>query len=323
VATTHIGGATPVIQNGTTGVGGAPRLRERVTQPLDIAHLSKTYPNGVRALDDVSLTIPAGMFGLLGPNGAGKSTLMRTIATLQRPDAGSIRLGDIDVLAEPDAVRRRLGYLPQEFGLYPNLSAEMVLDHFAALKGVSAKGERRELVRALLQQTNLFESRAKRVGGFSGGMKQRLGIAIALAGRPELLIVDEPTAGLDPTERRRFLNLLGEIGEAVIVILSTHIVDDVRELCHRMAIINRGKVVRFGDPGPIIEQMRGCVWRRAVPRAELASVHADYDVISTRLVAGVPVVHVYSPTNPGPDFTPVDAGLEDVYFHEIGADAEV
>ena len=212
---------------------------------LVIQNLSKTYANGVHALAGLSLTIPNGMFGLLGPNGAGKSTLMRTIATLQRPDAGTIRLGTLDVLAQPDEVRKLLGYLPQEFGLYPNLSAEMVLDHFASLKGVSARGERKALVDALLQQTNLYEVRAKRVGGFSGGMKQRLGIAIALAGQPQLLIVDEPTAGLDPTERRRFLNLLADISEDVIVILSTHIVDDVRELCQRMAIINLGQVV-FG-----------------------------------------------------------------------------
>jgi ABC-2 type transport system ATP-binding protein len=292
-----------------------------VSQDLRIDHLSKTYPTGVRALQDVSLTIPPGMFGLLGPNGAGKSTLMRTIATLQRPDAGSIRLGDLDVLADPDAVRQRLGYLPQEFGLYPNLSAEMVLDHFAELKGVTAKTERRALVSALLHQTNLYEMRAKRVGGFSGGMKQRLGIAIALAGRPQLLIVDEPTAGLDPTERRRFLNLLGEISEDVIVILSTHIVEDVRELCQRMAIIDRGRVVLAGDPAHVVDQMRGRVWRRSVPRAALAAVAAMYNVISTRLVAGTPVVHVYSETHPGPEFVPVEAGLEDVYFHQLGSQA--
>lgn len=288
---------------------------------LVIEHLSKTYANGVRALHDVTLTVPPGMFGLLGPNGAGKSTLMRTIATLQRPDAGTIRLGPIDVLEQPDAVREVLGYLPQEFGLYPNLSAETVLDHFAELKGVTAAGERRALVGALLQQTNLYEVRGKRVGGFSGGMKQRLGIAIALAASPRLLIVDEPTAGLDPTERRRFLNLLGEIGEDVIVILSTHIVDDVRELCHRMAIINQGQVVLSGDPAQAIEALRGRVWRRAVPRAELPAFTAAHDVISTRLVAGTPVAHVYSDGDPGVGFAAVDAGLEDVYFHQLGAQA--
>jgi ABC-2 type transport system ATP-binding protein len=288
---------------------------------LVIEHLSKTYPNGVRALYDLSLTVPPGMFGLLGPNGAGKSTLMRTIATLQLPDTGTIRLGDINVLDQPDAVRRILGYLPQEFGLYPNLSAEMVLDHFAELKGVTHRGERHDLVGALLKQTNLYDVRSKKVGGFSGGMKQRLGIAIALAGRPKLLIVDEPTAGLDPTERRRFLNLLGEIGEEIIVILSTHIVEDVRELCPRMAIINRGEVVLTTDPAQAIDAMRGRVWRAAVPRTQLAAFGAEHDVISTRLVGGVPTVHVYSESNPGAAFTPVDPGLEDVYFHQLGASA--
>jgi ABC-type multidrug transport system ATPase subunit len=288
---------------------------------LVIDRLSKTYANGVQALRDVTLSVAPGMFGLLGPNGAGKSTLMRTIATLQRPDSGTIRLGDIDVLAQPAELRKLLGYLPQEFGLYPNQSAEAVLDHFAELKGVTVRGERRDLVRALLQQTNLYELRDKKVGGFSGGMKQRLGIAIALAGRPRLLIVDEPTAGLDPTERRRFLNLLGEIGEDVIVILSTHIVDDVRELCHRMAIINQGEVVLAGDPASVIDELRGRVWRCAVPRAELAAFATAHDVISTRLVAGTPMVHVYSEASPGPGFTAVEAGLEDVYFHRLGAQA--
>jgi ABC-type multidrug transport system ATPase subunit len=288
---------------------------------LVIEGLSKTYANGVQALRDVTLTVAPGMFGLLGPNGAGKSTLMRTIATLQRPDSGAIRLGDIDVLAQPAELRKQLGYLPQEFGLYPNQSAEAVLDHFAELKGVTASGERRDLVSALLQQTNLYELRHKKVGGFSGGMKQRLGIAIALAGSPRLLIVDEPTAGLDPTERRRFLNLLGEIGEGVIVILSTHIVDDVRELCHRMAIINQGAVVLSGDPAAVIEELRGRVWRSVVPRADLAAFAAAHEVISTRLVAGTPVVHVYSDADPGTGFTPVEAGLEDVYFHRLGAQA--
>lgn len=285
---------------------------------LTIQNLSKTYSNGVQALAGVSLTIPNGMFGLLGPNGAGKSTLMRTIATLQRPDTGTIRLGTLDVLAQPDEVRKLLGYLPQEFGLYPNLSAEMVLDHFAELKGVSDRKERKALVDSLLRQTNLLEARGKRVGGFSGGMKQRLGIAIALAGNPRLLIVDEPTAGLDPTERRRFLNLLAEISEDVIVILSTHIVDDVRELCHRMAIINRGQVVVTGDPRESIDAMRGRVWSRAVPRADLPAFTASHAVISTRLVGGMPIVHVFSESNPGDGFAAVDAGLEDVYFHRIG-----
>jgi ABC-type multidrug transport system ATPase subunit len=285
---------------------------------LVIRNLSKTYPNGVRALDDVSLTIEPGMFGLLGPNGAGKSSLMRTIATLQQPDAGTIHLGDVDVLRQPDAIRRTLGYLPQEFGLYPNLSAEMVLDHFATLKGLTNARERKQVVHALLQQTNLYDVRGKNVGGFSGGMKQRLGIAIALAGNPRLVIVDEPTAGLDPSERNRFLNLLGEIGESVIVILSTHIVDDVRELCSSMAIFNRGRVVLSGDPSRVIEEVRGRIWRRVVPKAELEAVRAAHEVISVRLVAGNPVVHVYSETQPDPSFTAVEPGLEDVYFHRIG-----
>jgi ABC-type multidrug transport system ATPase subunit len=288
---------------------------------LLIDSLSKTYANGVRALNNVSLDIPAGMFGLLGPNGAGKATLMRTIATLQPPDSGSIRLGNIDVLAQPDEVRKILGYLPQEFGFYPNLSAERVLDHFAALKGVANAAERRDLTQALLQQTNLWETRKKAVGGFSGGMKQRLGIAIALAGRPKLLIVDEPTAGLDPTERHRFLNLLSEIGEDVIVILSTHIVEDVRELCRRMAIINRGEVILQGDPTQVLDDVRGHIWRKRIRKAELASIQSSLDVISVRLVAGDPVVHVYSDASPGDGFTSVEPLLEDVYMHRVGATA--
>ena len=290
---------------------------------LVIDRLSKTYPNGVRALNQVSLTIPTGMFGLLGPNGAGKSTLMRTIATLQLPDSGSIRFGDIDVVANPEAVRRVLGYLPQEFGLYPNLSAEMVLDHFATLKGVADARERKELVKALLQQTNLYESRTKRVGGFSGGMKQRLGIAIALAGSPRLIIVDEPTAGLDPTERHRFLNLLAEIGSEIVVILSTHIVEDVRELCHSMAIIDRGEVVLTGDPAVVLDAVRGRIWKKAVSKSELDVVARDFDVISSRLVAGRPVVHVYSEGLPGDGFTQAEASLEDVYFHRLKSRCDV
>jgi len=288
---------------------------------LLIDRLSKTYANGVRALNSVSLEVPAGMFGLLGPNGAGKSTLMRTIATLQQPDSGSVRLGDIDVLAQPDEVRKVLGYLPQEFGFYPNLSAERVLDHFAALKGVADGGERRDLTQALLQQTNLWDARKKAVGGFSGGMKQRLGIAIALAGRPKLLIVDEPTAGLDPTERHRFLNLLSEIGDDVIVILSTHIVEDVRELCRRMAIINRGEVILQGDPTQVLDEVRGHIWRKRIKKTELADIQSSMNVISARLVAGDPVVHVYSDSSPGDGFTSVEPLLEDVYMHRVGASA--
>ena len=284
---------------------------------LVISHLSKVYPNGVRALNDISLTIPSGMFGLLGPNGAGKSTLMRTIATLQEPDSGSIHLGDLDVLNQKDAVRRVLGYLPQEFGFYPNLSAETVLDHFATLKGLTDKNERRQVVGALLQQTNLYEARKKSVGGFSGGMKQRLGIATALLGDPKLIIVDEPTAGLDPTERNRFLNLLSEISENVIVIFSTHIVEDIRELCSNMAIIARGEVVAQGAPAAVVERTRGRVWRRTVEKSELAALQQTHQVISTRLVGGKPVVHVYSETPPGPGFAPAEGTLEDAFFYYL------
>ncbi|TFG50738.1 MAG: ABC transporter ATP-binding protein [Gemmatimonadales bacterium] len=283
--------------------------------------VTKTYPNGVRALNNVSLTIPTGMFGLLGPNGAGKSSLMRTIATLQPPDAGTIHLDELDILANPDALRRILGYLPQEFGLYPNLSAETVLDHFAALKGVAARGERRDLVHALLQQTNLWDARGKAVGGYSGGMKQRLGIAIALAGRTKILIVDEPTAGLDPVERHRFLNLLGGIGDEVIVILSTHIVEDVRELCRNMAIITAGEVILQGDPGVVLDEVRGKIWRKKVRKEELDSRQQQLNVISVRLLAGEPVVNVYSDGDPGQGFAMVEPALEDVYFHRVGAAA--
>jgi ABC-2 type transport system ATP-binding protein len=288
---------------------------------LTIDRLTKSYGPGPRALDEVTLRIQPGMFGLLGPNGAGKSTLMRTLATLQTPDSGSVRLGDLDVLAQPAEVRKLLGYLPQEFGLYPNLPAEAVLDYFAALKGVTAKGERRDLVAALLRQTNLWDARKKPVGGFSGGMKQRLGIAIALSGRPKLLIVDEPTAGLDPTERHRFLNLLAEIGDDVIVILSTHIVEDVRELCRRMAILNGGRVVLEGDPAAVLDEVRGRLWRKRIKKAELGDYRQRFEVISTRLVGGDPVITAYSEAAPGEGFTAVEPALEDVYFHRVGAAA--
>jgi len=284
---------------------------------LEIRGLTKTYPNGVRALNGIDLSIGKGLFGLLGPNGAGKSSLMRTLATLQLPDSGSITFGEIDVLARPDALRRVLGYLPQEFGLYPNLSAEVTLDHFATLKGIAERGARKALVAHLLNQVNLYQVRKKHVGTFSGGMKQRLGIAIALAGGPQLLIVDEPTAGLDPTESRRFLNLIAEIGEEIVVILSTHIVEDVRELCRSMAIINRGRVVRAGDPRQIVAQLAGRVWRKEVTKAELPVVQATHHVISAQLLAGTPVVRVYAETSPGAGFTVVEPDLEDVYFHEL------
>ena len=281
---------------------------------LEIRDVSKTYPNGVRALTNVSLTIPPGMYGLLGPNGAGKSTLMRTIATLQEPDAGAITLGDIDVLREKDAVRRTLGYLPQEFGVYPNVSAERLLDHFAVLEGFVDRGERRATVEALLRQTNLWDVRRERLGGYSGGMRQRFGIAVALLGDPKLIIVDEPTAGLDPAERVRFLNLLSEIGENSVVILSTHIVEDVAELCSRMAIIDRGEILLEAEPLGAIDALRGRLWRRVVPKAELPEVERRHAVTCTKLVAGRTVVHVFGAERPGAEFEPVEPGLEDVYF---------
>jgi len=281
---------------------------------LVISHLSKTYPNGVRALDDVSLTIPQGMFGLLGPNGAGKSTLMRTLATLQEADSGSAALGAIDVLRDKDELRRTLGYLPQEFGVYPKVSAEDLLDHFAVLKGITDRRQRKETVKALLEQTNLYEVRKKKLGGFSGGMRQRFGIAVALLGNPRLIIVDEPTAGLDPAERVRFLNLLSELGENAVVILSTHIVEDVSELCRRMAIINKGRILLEAEPLAAIDTLQGRVWKKIVEKDELAAHEAAHRVISTRLLAGRTVIHVHSPERPDPSFDGVEPTLEDVYF---------
>jgi ABC-2 type transport system ATP-binding protein len=283
---------------------------------LTITGLSKTYPNGVKALQDVDLTIPTGMFGLLGPNGAGKSTLMRTIATLQEADSGSITLGDIDVLRQKDDVRRVLGYLPQEFGVYPRVSAEALLDHFAILKGIHNRGERKETVAALLRRTNLYDVRKQNLGTFSGGMRQRFGIAQALLGNPRLIIVDEPTAGLDPGERVRFHNLLAEIGENVIVILSTHIVEDVSDLCSRMAIISGGRVLVEGEPSESMRQVEGKIWRRIIPKEQLAAYQREHAVISTKLVAGKTVVNVYSATQPE-GFEPVPASLEDVYFSTL------
>ncbi len=284
---------------------------------LEIRQLSKTYPNGVHALAGIDLSIGNGLFGLLGPNGAGKSSLMRTLATLQLPDSGSITFGDIDVLAAPDALRRVLGYLPQEFGLYPTMSAEVTLDHFATMKGITARNERRDLVAHLLNQVNLYQVRKKHVGTFSGGMKQRLGIAIALAGAPQLLIVDEPTAGLDPTESQRFLNLIAEIGEDIVVILSTHIVEDVRELCRSMAIINKGRVLFTGDPEQIVATLQGRIWKKTVTKAELPVVQKEHHVISAQLLAGRPVVRVYADQSPGDGFKQVECDLEDVYFHQL------
>jgi ABC-type multidrug transport system ATPase subunit len=294
---------------------------------LAIRGVSKTYPNGVRALRDVTLDIPRGMYGLLGPNGAGKSTLMRTIATLQEPDTGSITLGEIDVVREKDRVRRTLGYLPQEFGVYPSASAERLLDHFAVLEGFTDRAERRRVVEALLRQTNLWEVRRERLGGYSGGMRQRFGIAVALLGGPSLIIVDEPTAGLDPAERVRFLNLLSEIGEESVVILSTHIVEDVAELCSRMAIIERGEILLEAEPLAAIAALRGRVWRRVVAKAELPDVERRHRVICTKLQSGRTLVHVYAESRPGTDFEPAEPDLEDVYFSVMaghqGARAEV
>jgi ABC-2 type transport system ATP-binding protein len=288
---------------------------------LRIEGLFKTYPNGVKALQDVSLAIPTGMFGLLGPNGAGKSTLMRTIATLQEADSGSITLGDIDVLREKDNVRRLLGYLPQEFGVYPRITAEAMLSHFAVLKGIGNAKERRDTVNVLLQRTNLYDARKQNLSTFSGGMRQRFGIAQALLGNPKLIIVDEPTAGLDPEERVRFHNLLAEIGENVVVILSTHIVEDVSDLCSQMAIISGGRVLMSGDPQNAVRELKDNVWRRVIAKHELDDFQSRYTVISTKLVAGRTVIHTVSDTQPDPTFEPINASLEDVYFHYIKHDS--
>ncbi len=289
---------------------------------LTIRDLCKTYANGVRALDQVSLDIPAGMFGLLGPNGAGKSSLMRTLATLQEADSGSALFDDgvdtrVDVLREKDAVRRMLGYLPQDFGVYPKVSALDLLDHFAVLKGFTNRAARRKVVEGLLQQVNLWEVRKRKLGGFSGGMRQRFGIAQALLGDPRLVIVDEPTAGLDPEERNRFLNLLASIGEKVAIILSTHIVQDVTDLCPNMAIMNKGKVLLTGRPSDSIAALEDRVWRKQVAREALAQYEDTHSVLSTRLVGGLPVIHIYSETPPGDGFERVAANLEDVYFRRL------
>jgi len=290
---------------------------------LRIEHLSKTYPNGTQALKDISLTIPRGMFGLLGRNGAGKSTLMRTIATLQEPDSGTITLGEIDVIREKERLRETLGYLPQSFGFHPRVTAERLLTHFAVMKGVVDAGARHDVVEAQLRRTNLWDVRHKRVGTFSGGMRQRLGVAIALLGNPRLIIVDEPTAGLDPEERVRFLNLLGEIGQSSAVILSTHIVEDVEELCSSLAVIDHGEILLTATPAQAIAQVRGSIWRRSVSREELPALEREHAVISTKLKAGQTIAHVYAQHWPGAGFEAVEPDLKDVYFAVMGGHAGV
>ncbi len=282
---------------------------------LKITGLSKTYPNGVKALKNLSLTIGNNMFGLLGPNGAGKSTLMRTVATLQDPDTGEVWLDDLNVLKDKNGVRKVLGYLPQEFGVYPKMSAIDMLEHLAVMKGVASRGERKEMVEALLQQTNLWDVRKKALSTYSGGMKQRFGIAQALLANPKLIIVDEPTAGLDPAERNRFLNLLSAIGRNVTVILSTHIVEDVRELCPRMAIISNGELLMEGAPADALEALQAKIWTKVVASdADLQALASQFNVISTHLVGGLHEVRIFSEDNPGDGFKPINAGLEDVYF---------
>lgn len=281
---------------------------------LTIRNVSKRYANGVQALNNVSLDIPPGMYGLLGPNGAGKSTLMRTLATLQEPDEGQLFLGDIDVVNQKEAVRQTLGYLPQEFGVYPKSSAEELLDYFAVLKGITHRAARKETTEALLKQTNLWDRRRQKLGGFSGGMKQRFGVAVALLGKPKLMIVDEPTAGLDPEERVRFLNLLSELGETGVVILSTHIVEDVSELCTRMAIINKGQILLEAEPLKAVEALQGRIWRRIVEKSRLPELEREHKVITTKLLSGRTAVHIYSEEHPGNGFEPVAPDLEDVYF---------
>jgi ABC-type multidrug transport system ATPase subunit len=281
---------------------------------LRIEGLSKTYPNGTKAVQDVSLDIPPGMFGLLGPNGAGKSTLMRIVATLQDPDTGSVRLGEIDVLRDKPALRRTLGYLPQEFGLYPKVSAQDLLDHFAVLEGILDRRERRSVVDALMKQTNLWQARKVKLGEYSGGMRQRFGIAVALLGDPKLIIVDEPTAGLDPEERVRFLNLLAELGRDSVVILSTHIVDDVSELCSRMAIIDEGRIMLEAEPPAAIDRLRGRVWLKLIEHDQLAEYRERHQVLSNRLNLGRNAVRVFHDVCPGDGFEPVEPDLEDVYF---------
>ena len=284
---------------------------------LDLKNVTHIYPNGTKALDDVTLSIPKGMFGLLGPNGAGKSTLMRTVATLQTPTQGSIQFGDIDILKDPETLREQLGYLPQDFGVYPRVSAYDMLDHMAVLKGIASKADRKATVETLLNQTNLWDVRKKAIAGFSGGMRQRFGIAQALIGNPELIIVDEPTAGLDPEERNRFLNLLAEIGENVVIILSTHIVEDVSDLCPKMAVIAEGRIQLEGAPLDLIADTKNTIWSKTIKREELDAYRAKYEVISTRLFAGATMINILSREDPGDGFAPVSGGLEDVYFSTL------
>jgi ABC-2 type transport system ATP-binding protein len=286
---------------------------------LELQSVTHVYGNGTHALNDVTLSIPKGMFGLLGPNGAGKSTLMRTVATLQTPTAGRITFDGLDILQQPEELRKRLGYLPQDFGVYPRVSAYDLLDHMAVLKGIGSARERKDTVETLLAQVNLWDVRKKAVAGYSGGMRQRFGIAQALIGNPDLIIVDEPTAGLDPEERNRFLNLLAEIGENVVVILSTHIVEDVADLCPRMAVIVNGSIELDGAPRDLIARSRGSVWAKTIERGALDDYRARHEVISTRLFAGDTIVHILSPSDPGEGFVPVDGGLEDVYFATLAA----
>ncbi|MES2565414.1 MAG: ABC transporter ATP-binding protein [Bacteroidota bacterium] len=284
---------------------------------LTISNVSKTYANGLKALTNVNLTIAPGMFGLLGPNGAGKSTLMRTIATLQDPDTGSIMLGDIDVIKQKEELRKLLGYLPQDFGFYPKVNAVDMLHHFAVLKGINNKSERKEICDALLHQTNLYDARKRNLSEYSGGMRQRFGIAQALLGNPKLIIVDEPTAGLDPAERNRFHNILSDLGENIIVILSTHIVEDIKNLCPRMVIMNRGQVLLDGKPSDTIEQMRNTVWKLLIDKNELNTYKDKYKVISAKVVEGKVLIHVKSDGLPDANFTVVEPDLEDVYFSNI------
>jgi len=290
---------------------------------LTITNLTKTYPNGVQALKGIDLVIEQGMFGLLGPNGAGKSSLMRTIATLQEADSGSIFLDDMDVLKEKEAVRKILGYLPQEFGVYPKISPEMMLDHIARLKGISNSRERKDVVGALLSRVNLYTERKKNLGTFSGGMKQRFGIAQALMGNPKLIIVDEPTAGLDPAERNRFYNLLSELGENTIVILSTHIVEDVRTLCSDFAIICNGELMRHDQPDEAVNSIEGMIYSKSINKMNIEEYRHQYQVISVQMKAGNLNIRIYAESDPGNGFMPVQAVLEDVYFHQISGRMDV